>query len=78
MIDIAIIGAGPAGMTAAIYGKRAGLNVCVFEAELCGGQMIYTPEIENYPGTGKLSGAELASICASRCWSLVPSLLRMV
>ena len=60
MIDIAIIGAGPAGMTAAIYGKRAGLNVCVFEAELCGGQMIYTPEIENYPGTGKLSGAELS------------------
>ena len=60
MIDIAIIGAGPAGMTAAIYGKRAGLRVCVFEAELCGGQMIYTPEIENYPGTGKLSGAELS------------------
>lgn len=60
MIDIAIIGAGPAGMTAAIYGRRAGLNVCVFEAELCGGQMIYTPEIENYPGTGKLSGAELS------------------
>ncbi|MBE6640593.1 MAG: FAD-binding protein [Ruminococcaceae bacterium] len=60
MIDIAIIGAGPAGMSAAIYGKRAGLEVCVFEGELCGGQMIYTPEIENYPGTGKLSGAELA------------------
>jgi len=60
MIDIAIIGAGPAGMTAAIYGRRAGLNVCVFEGELCGGQMVYTPEIENYPGTGKLSGAELA------------------
>ncbi len=60
MIDIAIIGAGPAGMSAAIYGKRAGLEVCVFEGELCGGQMIYTPEIENYPGTGKMSGAELA------------------
>ncbi len=60
MLDIAIIGAGPAGMTAAIYGRRAGLSVCVFEAELCGGQMIYTLEIENYPGTGKLSGAELS------------------
>jgi len=60
MFDIAIIGAGPAGMSAAIYAKRAGLDVCVFESAFCGGQMVYTPEIENYPGVAKANGAELS------------------
>lgn len=60
MFDIAIIGAGPAGMSAAIYARRAGLSVAVFEGEMCGGQMILTPEVENYPGITKTSGAELS------------------
>ncbi|MBQ5389320.1 MAG: thioredoxin-disulfide reductase [Clostridia bacterium] len=60
MYDIAIIGAGPAGMSAAIYARRAGLAVVIFEGEMCGGQMAYTPEVENYPGFARISGAELA------------------
>lgn len=60
MFDIAIIGAGPAGMSAAIYARRAGLSVAVFEGELCGGQMVLTPEVENYPGFAHISGAELS------------------
>lgn len=60
MFDILIIGAGPAGMSAAIYARRAGLSVAIFEGEICGGQMTLTPEIENYPGIAKISGAELS------------------
>ena len=60
MIDVAIIGAGPAGMTAAIYASRAGKNVVVFEGEAYGGQIINTPEVENYPGIKSFSGFEFA------------------
>lgn len=60
MFDIAIIGAGPAGMSAAVYARRAGLSVVIFEGEMCGGQMTLTPEVENYPGIAKISGAELS------------------
>ncbi len=58
--DIAIIGAGPAGLAAAIYGQRAGLNTITFEANVHGGQIINTPEVENYPALGKVSGVEYA------------------
>lgn len=50
MIDIAIIGAGPAGLTAGIYAARAGLEACVFERISAGGQLAQTHLIENYPG----------------------------
>lgn len=60
MIDIAIIGAGPAGLTAAIYGARAGYSVTIFEKNFSGGQMNLTSEIENFPGFEKVSGSELA------------------
>ncbi|MBQ3587295.1 MAG: thioredoxin-disulfide reductase [Oscillospiraceae bacterium] len=60
MYDIAIIGAGPAGLSAAIYGQRAGLNTITFEANVHGGQIINTPEVENYPALGKVSGVEYA------------------
>ncbi|MBR5874315.1 MAG: thioredoxin-disulfide reductase [Oscillospiraceae bacterium] len=60
MYDIAIIGAGPAGLAAAIYGQRAGLKTITFEANVHGGQIINTPEVENYPALGKVSGVEYA------------------
>lgn len=60
MIDVMIIGGGPAGLTAAIYAVRAGLSTCVFEAGIPGGQMANTHWIENYPGFEKgISGLEL-------------------
>lgn len=60
MFDILIIGSGPAGMTAAIYGKRSGLNVAIFEKSAPGGAMINTNKIENYPGIKTIDGASLA------------------
>ena len=50
MKDIIIIGAGPGGLTAAIYAKRAGADVSIFEFMSPGGQVMTTPDIENYPG----------------------------
>lgn len=61
MYDIVIIGAGTAGLSAAIYGVRAGKNVLVLEAAVYGGQIINTPEIENYPGIKHISGYEFAT-----------------
>lgn len=58
--DIIIVGAGPAGMTAAIYAVRANMQVLLLDRLAPGGQMINTNEVENYTGTGRLSGAELA------------------
>ena len=61
MLDIVIIGAGPAGLTAAIYAKRAEKSVLVLEAMNYGGQIINTPDIENYPVNAHISGFEFAS-----------------
>jgi len=58
--DVAIIGAGPAGMTAAVYAARAGLTVGLIEAGAPGGQMVNTFEIENYTGFEKITGPELS------------------
>ena len=60
MYDIIVVGAGPAGLTASIYAKRAGKSVLVLEKEVFGGQITYSPCVENYPGFEKISGAELA------------------
>ena len=59
--DIVIIGAGTAGLSAAIYGVRAGKRVLVLEEKAYGGQIINTPEVENYPGIAKISGFEFAT-----------------
>ena len=59
--DVAVIGAGPSGLTAAIYAKRAGLNVLVLEAESVGGQMALAPKIENFPSVISTSGVDLAN-----------------
>ena len=58
--DLVVIGAGPAGLTAAIYGVRANLSVLLLDQLAPGGQIINTNEIENYPGVGKVNGAQLA------------------
>ena len=59
--DIIIVGGGPAGLTAAIYGARAGKRVMLLERESIGGQIVYSPQVENYPALPHVSGAELAS-----------------
>lgn len=70
MRDIIIIGAGPAGLTAAIYARRAGKDVLIIEKAAMGGQMTFSPLIENYPGMPALSGNELADKMVEHALSL--------
>lgn len=58
--DVIIIGAGPAGMTAAVYASRAGLKTAMLEKAAPGGKMIKTYEIQNWPGIKEINGADLA------------------
>lgn len=58
MYDIGIIGGGTAGLTAAIYGQRAGKQTIVFESANYGGQIVFSPNVENYPGIASISGAQ--------------------
>ncbi len=60
MYDIIVVGGGPAGMTAALYALRHGKRVLVLEENGFGGQIAYSPKVENYPGSLQLSGSELA------------------
>lgn len=60
MYDIIVVGAGPAGMTAALYALRAEKKVLVLEKETFGGQITFSPKVENYPGFSQISGNELA------------------
>ncbi len=60
MTDIVVIGAGPAGLTAALYAARANKSVTVLEKATFGGQINFSPKIENYPGSLEISGIELA------------------
>ena len=62
MKDVVIIGAGPAGLTAAIYARRAGLSVDIIEKNIYGGQTAIIDTIENYPGFKKISGFEFSTI----------------
>lgn len=59
--DVLIIGAGPAGMTAAVYTSRANLSTLMVERGIPGGQMANTEEVENYPGFGHILGPELST-----------------
>ena len=62
-IDIAIIGGGPAGLTAALYASRARAKTVVFERGIPGGQIVTTDWVENYPGFPQgLSGLELGEL----------------
>ena len=60
MYDVIIIGGGPAGLTAATYARRAGLTALVLEAKVCGGQIINSQEVDNFPTRIRVSGYELA------------------
>ncbi len=60
MIDIIIIGGGPAGMTAALYALRNGKSALVLEKQGFGGQITHSPKVENYPGTLQMSGNAFA------------------
>ena len=61
MTDIIIVGAGPAGLSAAVYARRAGMSTTLYEGEMYGGQIVNTPEIENYPAIAKISGFDFAN-----------------
>ena len=60
MYDIGIIGGGTAGMTAAVYGQRAGKRTVIIEGMNYGGQITVSPKVENYPGIASVSGAEFS------------------
>lgn len=68
MLDLVIIGAGPAGLTAALYASRAGASVLVLDSGAPGGKLNLTAEIENYPGA-KMKGPELAYSMYEQCLS---------
>lgn len=59
MYDVVIIGGGPAGLTAAVYARRAGKTVLVIEKSAFGGQITWSPKVENFPGYGAVTGTEL-------------------
>ena len=58
--DIGIVGGGTAGMTAAIYGQRAGKKTVIIEGSTFGGQITSSPNVENYPGIASVSGSEFS------------------
>ena len=70
MYDMIIVGGGPAGLTAAIYGLRAGKTVLVIEKGGFGGQIAFSPKVENIPGTKVISGAEFADQLTDQAMSL--------
>ena len=70
MHDIIIVGGGPAGLTAAIYGLRAGKTVLVIEKNGFGGQIAYSPKVENIPGTISISGTEFADKLTEQAMNL--------
>ena len=65
-VDLVILGAGPAGLTAGIYAGRAGLKTVVLEKSALGGQVSLTPVVENYPGFAKIAGVALMDITAAQ------------
>jgi thioredoxin reductase (NADPH) len=71
-VDLVIIGAGPAGLTAGIYAVRAGLKAVVLEKSIVGGQVALTPVVENYPGFTNVPGKQLMDIMSEHARQYVP------
>jgi thioredoxin reductase (NADPH) len=65
-VDLVVVGAGPAGLTAAIYAKRSGLETVVLEAKIVGGQVSITPIVENWPGFKSVPGAKLMEMMGAQ------------
>lgn len=70
MYDLIIVGAGPAGLTAAIYARRSNKSVLILEKKNYGGQIINANKIDNYPGLPGISGVDYASILYNQVMSL--------
>ena len=70
MYDIMIVGGGPAGLTAAVYALRAGKTVLVIEKNSFGGQIAFSPKVENIPGTIQISGAAFADQLTEQAMNL--------
>ena len=70
MHDIIIVGGGPAGLTAAVYALRAGKTVLVIEKNSFGGQIAFSPKVENIPGTQQISGAAFADALVEQAMNL--------
>lgn len=70
MNDIIIVGGGPAGLTAAVYALRAGKSVLVIEKDSFGGQIAFSPKVENIPGTQQISGAAFAEQLVEQAMAL--------
>ncbi|MBR2018895.1 MAG: FAD-dependent oxidoreductase [Clostridia bacterium] len=66
MYDIIIVGGGPAGLCAAVYARRANKSVLILEKNAFGGQITFSPKVENYPGFESVSGSELADKLVSQ------------
>jgi len=69
MYDIIIIGAGPAGLTAAVYARRANKSVLLLDKGAFGGQITFSPKVENYPGFESISGSQLADYMVEQALS---------
>ena len=66
LYDIIIIGGGPAGLTAAVYARRAGKSVLIIEKNAFGGQIAWSPRVENFPGFASVSGTELGDLMTNQ------------
>ena len=66
LYDSIIIGGGPAGLTAAVYLRRAGKSVLIIEKNTFGGQITWSPRVENFPGFASVSGSELGDLMTNQ------------
>jgi thioredoxin reductase (NADPH) len=69
--DLVIVGGGPAGLTAGIYGARSGLRTVIIEKNLLGGQVANTPVVENYPGINQIGGKSLVDLMVTHALEYV-------